>query len=277
MRGAVKLVLTGLLAIVLVATLSVGVACAWRRVSPETWNRVVRDAAADLCASLPEGPRSSGPSPAPEPGAVRGSDPSPGSPAAAAGAPEPRIDLVALEARLRQLESSAPSGGAPAEGPGIGALERKLAAWENLRRPLLELLEVLGPGRPARVGDRRDLEPLIEIELLAPRIAARLEGLFADLARLHAEALEDLPPASLAQVLAREEDLPTAALIQFLAGLEPGASGEVFSRLAFWSPARAASVLERLSGAVPAKDRGRPERSGQRRDNVVVNEGMKVE
>ncbi len=154
----------------------------------------------------------------------------------------PEIDLQAFEARLRHLEGAAPGVAprAPGSKPDASAVE-KLAAWESLRLPLLDLVRAAAPRESSA-----PLSPIASIESLAPQIVARLEELSAEQNDSRSRIVEGLLPSTLARLLVEEQAISDERAVGLLRRLGTQDARAALERLSRWSPRRAARLLEGL-------------------------------
>jgi len=156
-----------------------------------------------------------------------------------------RVDVGALESRLRLLESTASPwvDGSPSAARGLepGLALRQLEAWETLREPLLELTNTsAGTGSDAVPAQSTG------IETLAPWLARRVREITAERRSARERRLSGLTPATLARLLAEEGAVSDERALVLLESLDDEEQSDVLARVARTDPGR----VGRLVGAL---------------------------
>ena len=158
------------------------------------------------------------------------------------------LDVDNLDSSLRLVEGkiSLMREASRGEVPGACAsdVEEKLAAWERIRRPLIDLLET-----PAfRRDDARPLRRDLDIRLIAERIVDRLTPRPERSGDAKGDLVRKLDPRTLVRLLSEDDVVSDPEAVEYLSRCEPAQLQDVIERLSRVAPERAGRLLRSLTG-----------------------------
>lgn len=155
------------------------------------------------------------------------------------------IDIGALEARLRLLDRAVPpwSFDSAASASVSSARDKRLEAWESLKRPLIGFLNATTES----VAESPPFPEEAVIESIASEVSARLDALRAEYATSASKILKTLEPSAIARLLADDKALTEDRARLILSRLPAGEATEVMEKLSRLAPGKAARLLEKLA------------------------------